>query len=50
MSIAGRAWKLSEVRNKASRVAFPATNSAVTVPAHSIASRIERDVGFISVM
>ncbi len=40
ISIAGRAVKSSDVRNRASRVAFPLMNWAVTAAAHNIAVNI----------
>ena len=44
MSIAGRAVKLSEVKNRASRVALPLTRLAVTDAAQTIVTVIDRDV------
>ena len=44
MSIAGSAVKLSEVKNRASRVALPLTRLAVTDAAQTIVTVIDRDV------
>ena len=50
ISIMGSAVAPSDVRNKASRVAFPLTNCAVTAAAQHIAMRVERDLEPMSVV
>src|SRR5678809_1382716 len=42
MSIIGSALTLRDVRKRASRVALPPTNSAVTAAAHHIAMTVDR--------
>src|SRR5262249_16502973 len=48
MSIIGSAVGSREVRNNASRVAFPLINCAMTAAAQHIAMNVERDLGFMT--
>ena len=48
ISIAGNADRSSDVRNSASRTAFPLTNWAVTAAAPIIAGTTDADVPFVS--
>ena len=48
MSIIGSAVASSEVRNKASRVAFPLMNCAITAAAQHIAMNVDWDLGFMT--
>jgi len=48
MSIIGSAVASSEVRNRASRVAFPLMNCAITAAAQHIAMNVDWDLGFMT--
>ena len=48
ISIIGSAVASSEVRNKASRVAFPLMNCAITAAAQHIAMNVDWDLGFMT--
>src|SRR5215510_9814302 len=48
MSIIGSAVASREVRNKASRVAFPLINCAITAAAQHIAMNVDWDLGFMT--
>src|SRR5215510_5436888 len=48
MSIIGSAVGSSDVRNKASRVAFPLINCAITAAAQHIAMSVDWDLGFMT--